>query len=200
MNVRKFTARTSREALALVKQAFGPDAVVLSNKSVAEGVEVLAMAPEGMGQIEQMAATAPRGVARPPQPAEPQPRASFAERSQRLEPGFGGPDVQSDVQQLAMSTLRFQDYVRERVLRRREAELAGQPDPLGRPAARPAPQPSAVSPEAARAQRERRAAEAMAALAPRRADPAPAQARAAPPWICCIFFKRFSSVEIIFCF
>lgn len=71
MNVRKFTARTSREALALVKQAFGPDAVVLSNKSVAEGVEVLAMAPEGMGQIEQMAATAPRGVARPPQPAEP---------------------------------------------------------------------------------------------------------------------------------
>lgn len=114
MNVRKFTARTSREALALVKQAFGPDAVVLSNKSVAEGVEVLAMAPEGMGQIEQMAATAPRGVARPPQPAEPQPRASFAERSQRLEPGFGGPDVQSDVQQLAMSTLRFQDYVRDR--------------------------------------------------------------------------------------
>ena len=43
MNVRKFTARTSREALALVKQAFGGDAVVLSNKSVPEGVEVLAM-------------------------------------------------------------------------------------------------------------------------------------------------------------
>ncbi|HEY9108862.1 MAG TPA: flagellar biosynthesis protein FlhF, partial [Roseateles sp.] len=60
MNVRKFTARTSREALALVKQAFGPDAVVLSNKNVPEGVEVLAMAPEGMGQIEQIAQTAPR--------------------------------------------------------------------------------------------------------------------------------------------
>lgn len=64
MNVRKFTARTSREALTLVKQAFGPDAVVLSNKNVPEGVEVLAMAPEGMGQIEQIAATAPRTVAR----------------------------------------------------------------------------------------------------------------------------------------
>jgi flagellar biosynthesis protein FlhF len=186
MNVRKFNAPTSREALALVKAAFGPDAVVLSNKSVPGGVEVLAMAPEGMGQIEQIAATAPRTVARPPVPAQAQPRASFAERSQRLEPSFGGPDVQGDVQQLAMSTLSFQDYVRERVLRRREAELAGQPDPLARQAARPAPaprQPSAVSLEAARAQRERRAAEAMAALAPKRANPvpAPAQARPAPP-------------------
>ena len=78
MNVRKFTARSSREALALVKQAFGPDAVVLSNKNVAEGVEVLAMAPEGMGQIEQMASTAPRTVARPqvaPPPSPTAPRA-----------------------------------------------------------------------------------------------------------------------------
>lgn len=44
MNVKRFTARTSREAMALVRQAFGDDAVVLSNKPCAEGVEVLAMA------------------------------------------------------------------------------------------------------------------------------------------------------------
>lgn len=181
MNVRKFTARTSREALALVKQAFGPDAVVLSNKNVPEGVEVLAMAPEGMGQIEQIAQTAPRTVARPAvQAAQPQPsaRAPFAERA-RQEPSFGAPDVRGDVEQLAMSTLSFQDYVRERVLRRRQAELNGQPDPV---AAQPAPapqQPPAVSLDAVRAQRERRAAEAMAALAPRRAAPAPA--RPMPP-------------------
>jgi flagellar biosynthesis protein FlhF len=174
MNVRKFTARTSREALALVKQAFGPDAVVLSNKNVPEGVEVLAMAPEGMGQIEQIAQTAPRTVARPaaqPVAAQPPQRASFAERA-RQEPSFGAPEVRQDVEQLAMSTLSFQDYVRERVLRRRQAELAGQPDPV---MAAPAPQqPPAVSLDAVRAQRERRAAEAMAALAPRRAAaPAP---------------------------
>jgi len=185
MNVRKFTARTSREALALVKQAFGPDAVVLSNKNVPEGVEVLAMAPEGMGQIEQMAASAPRTVARAPvqPPAQPQPqgRAPFAERVRR-EPSFGAPEVQGDVEQLAMSTLSFQDYVRERVLRRRQAEMTGQPDPV---AVRPAPQqPPAVSLDAARAQRERRTAEAMAALAPKRqAAPVPAQppARPMPP-------------------
>ncbi|MFG6465594.1 flagellar biosynthesis protein FlhF [Roseateles sp. BYS87W] len=188
MNVRKFTARTSREALALVKQAFGPDAVVLSNKNVPEGVEVLAMAPEGMGQIEQIAATAPRTVARPQvappptQPQQPAPRASFAERAQRQEPSFGAPEVRGDVEQLAMSTLSFQDYVRERVLRRRQAELAGQPDPVVK-AAPPPTQPAALSLDAARAQRERRAAEAMAALAPRRAAPPPTmpQSRPAPP-------------------
>lgn len=183
MNVRKFTARTSREALALVKQAFGPDAVVLSNKNVPEGVEVLAMAPEGMGQIEQMAQTAPRTVARAPVQAQAQQplRASFAERA-RQEPSFGAPEVRNDVEQLAMSTLSFQDYVRERVLRRREAELNGRPDPVALP--QPEPQkPSAVSLDAIRAQRERRAAEAMAAMAPKRAAAAPAQPqpRPAPP-------------------
>jgi flagellar biosynthesis protein FlhF len=188
MNVRKFAARTSREALALVKQAFGPDAVVLSNKNVPEGVEVLAMAPEGMGQIEQIAATAPRTVARaqvappPVMPAQGAPRASFAERAQRQEPTFGSPEVRGDVEQLAMSTLSFQDYVRERVLRRREAELAGRPDPVMQ-AAPPPVQPSAVSLDAARAQRERRAAEAMAVLAPRRSAPPPVmpELRTAPP-------------------
>lgn len=188
MNVRKFTARTSREALALVKQAFGADAVVLSNKNVPEGVEVLAMAPEGMGQIEQIAASAPRTVARPAvppqvqaQPAQPSARAPFSERA-RQEPSFGAPEVQGDVEQLAMSTLSFQDYVRERVLRRRQAEMTGQPDPVS--VARPAPapqQPPAVSLDAVRAQREQRAAEAMAALAPKRAAPAPAQPQARQP-------------------
>ncbi|MDR7335001.1 flagellar biosynthesis protein FlhF [Roseateles asaccharophilus] len=190
MNVRKFNAPTSREALALVKQAFGGDAVVLSNKSVPGGVEVLAMAPEGMGQIEQIAAAAPRTVARPQvppqqpqQPAQPQQRASFAERAHRQEPSFKANGVGGDVEQLAMSTLSFQDYVRERVLRRRQAEMTGQPDPVVQAAPAAQPQSAALSLDAARAQRERRAAEAMAAMAPRRAA-APAtqpQPRPAPP-------------------
>ncbi|MFG6416737.1 flagellar biosynthesis protein FlhF [Roseateles sp. DC23W] len=184
MNVRKFTARTSREALALVKQAFGADAVVLSNKSVPEGVEVLAMAPEGMGQIEQIAQTAPRTVARQPSQAPapqaaPQ-RAPFAERANRQEPSFAAaPEVGGDVEQLAMSTLSFQDYVRERVLRRRQAEMTGQPDPVTRAAPAPQVQSAASSLDAARAQRERRAADAMAAMAPRRAAPAQVQVHAA---------------------
>ena len=62
MNVNRFTARTSREALALVRQAFGDDAVVLSTKPCAEGVEVLAMASDGMRHIEQMQASAPKAA------------------------------------------------------------------------------------------------------------------------------------------
>ncbi|MBV8125085.1 MAG: flagellar biosynthesis protein FlhF, partial [Paucibacter sp.] len=67
MNVRRFTARTAGEALKLVKQAFGDDAVVLSNKRIADGVEVLAMAPDGMSQIERAAVKAPRTSAPAPE-------------------------------------------------------------------------------------------------------------------------------------
>jgi flagellar biosynthesis GTPase FlhF len=38
MNVKRFTARTAREALALVREALGDDAVVLSTKPSGEGV------------------------------------------------------------------------------------------------------------------------------------------------------------------
>ena len=58
MNVKRFTARTSREALALVKSAFGSDAVVMSTRPCPEGVEVVAMASESVigdsiGEIAQ---------------------------------------------------------------------------------------------------------------------------------------------------
>ena len=64
MNVKRFTARTSRDALALVRQAFGDDAVVMSTRPCAEGVEVLAMAPESVQQLERV------GV--PSEPLRPQ--------------------------------------------------------------------------------------------------------------------------------
>ncbi|HET9978688.1 MAG TPA: flagellar biosynthesis protein FlhF [Burkholderiaceae bacterium] len=108
MNVKRFTAKTSREALNLVRQAFGDDAVVLSTRPCPEGVEVLAMAPEGMAQIEQAATSAPVHRPDPKPAAQPQPAPAS--------------DVQRDVEQLAMSTLSFQDYVRERMLKRRAAE------------------------------------------------------------------------------
>jgi len=77
MNVKRFTARTSRDALTLVRQAFGDDAVVLSTKPCAEGVEVLAMAPESVQQIERFSATAPNGNA----PSNTPPRGSLQARA-----------------------------------------------------------------------------------------------------------------------
>ena len=52
MNVKRFSARTSRDALGLVRQAFGDDAVVLSTRPCAEGVEVMAMAGESVPRAE----------------------------------------------------------------------------------------------------------------------------------------------------
>ncbi|MBI3903647.1 MAG: flagellar biosynthesis protein FlhF [Nitrosomonadales bacterium] len=43
MNARKFVAATSREALRLVRDELGADAVVLSNRKVDEGVEIMAV-------------------------------------------------------------------------------------------------------------------------------------------------------------
>lgn len=143
MNVKRFTGRTSRDALNLVKQAFGDDAVVLSTKPCAEGVEVLAMAPDGLQQIERAAAGAPtvRAAAPAAAPAGPAaggradaPRAATqaparaaaqapVRTTRQPAPKVDAAAVDRDVEQLAMSTLSFQDYVRERMLKRRRAEL-----------------------------------------------------------------------------
>ncbi len=53
MNVRKFTASSSREALRKVRDAIGPDAVILSNRSVDGGTEILALAPEDMAALAE---------------------------------------------------------------------------------------------------------------------------------------------------
>ena len=122
MNVKRFTARTSRDALTLVRQAFGEDAVVLSTKPCSEGVEVLAMAPESIQQIERLSASSMPAAQAPARAAAP--RKSTAARS--AAPEAAAPpqeEVSDDVARLSMSTLSFQDYVRERMLKRRQAAM-----------------------------------------------------------------------------
>ncbi|MBS0444038.1 MAG: flagellar biosynthesis protein FlhF [Proteobacteria bacterium] len=121
MNCKRFTARTSREALTLVRQAFGEDAVVLSTKPCAEGVEVLAMAPEGMAHIEQISASAPKVSA--PAVKQTPPARKGKGLAERIEPDIAAP-VEDDVRKLSMSTLSFQDFVRERMLKRRQEAMS----------------------------------------------------------------------------
>jgi flagellar biosynthesis protein FlhF len=66
MNVRKFFANTSRQALQLVRQGLGPDALILSNRAVEGGVEILAMA---QGDLPPETATA-QAAARERQPQD----------------------------------------------------------------------------------------------------------------------------------
>ncbi|HVL75909.1 MAG TPA: flagellar biosynthesis protein FlhF [Noviherbaspirillum sp.] len=51
MNVRKFSAHSSREAWRQVREALGPDAVILSNRSINGTIEILALAPEDMSAL-----------------------------------------------------------------------------------------------------------------------------------------------------
>jgi flagellar biosynthesis protein FlhF len=131
MNVKRFTARTSRDALTLVRQAFGEDAVVLSTKPCPEGVEVLAMAPESVQQIERLSASsiAARTAAAAQQhhqPAAPSRQAQPQARPAAQPPMQANDEVSDDVARLSMSTLSFQDYVRERMLKRRQAAMNAQ--------------------------------------------------------------------------
>ncbi|MDB5918222.1 MAG: SRP54-type, GTPase domain protein [Massilia sp.] len=56
MNVKKFTAASSREALRKVRDALGPDAVILSNRPVDGVVEILALANDDVASISSPAA------------------------------------------------------------------------------------------------------------------------------------------------
>ncbi|HEX4510721.1 MAG TPA: flagellar biosynthesis protein FlhF [Burkholderiaceae bacterium] len=179
MNVKRFAARTSRDALALVRQAFGVDAVVLSTKPCNEGIEVLAMAADSVAGIERMHASAPQVVSRESRRAAPSASASTpsvsAERvalaaAQRELAARVAPEpseVEQDATQLAMSTLSFQDYVRERMLKRRHAELHAAP--MDEQSALEAEAPAQEIPEPA-PRRAPAAAQPAATAASRRAD------------------------------
>ncbi|MDR1367129.1 MAG: flagellar biosynthesis protein FlhF [Candidatus Accumulibacter sp.] len=51
MNVRKFVAATARDALFRVKELLGPEAIILSNRTIPEGVEIMAVAPSEMEKV-----------------------------------------------------------------------------------------------------------------------------------------------------
>lgn len=63
MNVRKFIAANAREALRKVKETLGNDAIILSNRGIPGGVEIMAVAARDMAMI------VPTQVAESHQPA-----------------------------------------------------------------------------------------------------------------------------------
>lgn len=64
MNVKKFSANSSRDALRKVRDALGPDAVILSNRSVDGGVEIIALANEDIASLVEPS-TKKEAVAKP---------------------------------------------------------------------------------------------------------------------------------------
>jgi len=167
MNIKRFHAATSREALAKARMAFGEGTLILSNRPTPTGVEVVATAEDSLSSLDHAHEAALAAPARPQPSAQPRPAARPAAKAAPVDPD----PVDEDTTQLAMSTLSFQDYVRERMLRRRHEATNGQSDetlsgaPLfeARPAPAPAPAPAP------------RASHAAPFAAP------PARPRAAPP-------------------
>ncbi|NVD73860.1 flagellar biosynthesis protein FlhF [Duganella sp. BJB1802] len=99
MNVKKFTAPTSREALRKVRESLGPDAVILSNRQADGGVEILALANDDAASL---AMPAPHSPMADPAPsldlttAVPYGRADQRQEprlEQRMEPRFESPTV-----------------------------------------------------------------------------------------------------------
>ena len=209
MNIRRFTAATAREALAKARAAFGEGTLILSNRPVADGIEVVATAEESLSDLENSASSAPapkalpRPVAARPAAAPARPAAASglqaraaaqverpvlgAARAAAAAPAAPARSaVQEDTEQLAMSTLSFQEYVRERMLRRRHEALSGQAQGLSADEALADPAPL-VMPVAERVERmERSVAPALSGNAPaaravNHALPAAAAARAAAP-------------------
>ena len=88
MSVRRFVGANSRDAMRQVRAALGEDALILSNRTTAEGVEILAMADdEHQRLVPEPAAAAPAPRPAPPQqppaavdlpPGMRQPPAGFA--------------------------------------------------------------------------------------------------------------------------
>ncbi|MDP2261855.1 MAG: flagellar biosynthesis protein FlhF [Hydrogenophaga sp.] len=124
MNIQRFTAQTSREAMAKARNAFGDSAVILSTRSTEDGFEVMAAAEESLASLGSGAKAAQ------PAPARPQLRQAPAPA-----PVAASDSVEEDTEALAMSTLSFQEYVRERMLRKRREALGGEaaaaPAPVG---------------------------------------------------------------------
>ncbi len=182
MNAQRFIAPTSREAMAQAKAAFGASAVILSSRSTDDGFEVVATAEEHLASLATGVAPATHIPARPSarQGASLQQRAA-----QQLPPVSAQSSVAQDTETLAMSTLSFQEYVRERMLRKRREALQGQAASAA--ASQRAPAKSAMSTKTGATRPAPSVDDAMAlpfgrpaAATPAKRAAAPAEAAAAP--------------------
>jgi flagellar biosynthesis protein FlhF len=125
MNIQRFTAATSREALAKARLTFGDKTLILSNRPTEHGVEVVAAAEDTLATLDQ-------GHEAPSQKLMDSPLRESKPNYKEV-----ATKVEDDAAQLAMSTLSFQDYVRERMLRKQHERGISQTPESRSPLAQP---------------------------------------------------------------
>jgi flagellar biosynthesis protein FlhF len=115
MNVKKFFASTSRQALYQVRHGLGPDALILSNRAVEGGVEILAV-----GKDDLPALTAPAQVlSREPQgKSAPSARPASLARSPQPAPSSvaAAPDEGAVTRSLASEIKSMRSLIEEQLI------------------------------------------------------------------------------------
>ena len=141
MNVKRYVGKSTRDALRLLREELGPDALILANRPCADGVEILAAAAVDTSALTLGAALDPQTASarsglmpgstqQPgPSPAEPQAHLQDSPHRRAARDALGGADL------APMSTVSFQDYVRQR-LRERPSAGAGSTTESSTPPAR----------------------------------------------------------------
>lgn len=133
MNVKRYFARTAREAMGLVRAELGEDAVVLKNRPLDGGVEILALAGAELDASAPEPAREPVGG--PTSGPAPEPAAGPGHPRGAVVPAGAS----------TMSTVHFENYVRERQQRRLAEEQAHCGERPAEPASREPSSPVSTS-------------------------------------------------------
>lgn len=117
MNVQRFFGTTTREALAQVRARLGDDALILRNRSVDGGIEILAASGDDLGADSVATGNAPP-------PASPHAAQDAPDAGRRPAPTTPRRRAAAPVPP-AMSTLSFENYARQRASGRGVDSIAG---------------------------------------------------------------------------
>ncbi len=125
MSMKKFVAKTSREALQRVRAELGPDAVILANRKLDDGVEITALSNDEFAGLAQECKTVPVGrapaeqpaVAQKPVPPAPTPTVVLEQQGILSEIKSMRDMMQEQVACLSWSDMQQRDPQRTRMLR-----------------------------------------------------------------------------------
>jgi flagellar biosynthesis protein FlhF len=101
MNARKFIAGSSREALKLVRIELGEDAVILSNRKVAEGVEIVAIPGSELAHLNETRVVESRASSKPRLDKRIEPRSALSDRAQNQAATLGAKVLAAETQRAA---------------------------------------------------------------------------------------------------
>lgn len=101
MNARKFIAGSSREALKLVRIELGEDAVILSNRKVADGVEIVAIPGSELAHLNETRVVEPRASSKPRLEKRVEPRPTLSDRAQNQAATLGAKVLAAETQHVA---------------------------------------------------------------------------------------------------